>query len=757
MPVTFNKQISFSAKPESRLDEYDFDGGLVTDKHEIDLQSNQSPNMANVLFNTTKSVKTRNGSLRYNTTPVGIASDTTNFGASTGSLAVTTLSTWVVQTFIPSGAIKTIQVNLSLAMNTAGKEQQGRLELWSTATGAPSTLLTTVAKSQIKLISGTSETTYSFIIRTPIALAASTTYAIVFKPFVPGNGTTVNRINVHHTGNAYANGQVYTTSTAGSSWSADSAKDLKFTVYSGGDTPCTGMYRFYGPGGVQQLIAKFGTSLYRGDDAAKTLTAITPGASTTFASANYTDWATVNDDTLLVCDGLNFIQKYRGSTNANYSTGTITVTTNSRTVTGSGTSWGTTTNAEANEYIKLPDNKWYKITAVNGNTDLTIETAYKPATTAGATYIISAWGEVQGKLDTTTINSALVRPTPSFMALYEGRLWTLEGNDLRFSNINFTTNEEHFNDFDTPNKAGHIVIDPGKGDLGTGLYALGNSLYIFQKHAIWRLYGNSPANFEVRNVTNEIGMISKKTLVEWNDVLIFQSDGGVYMFDGSNLKNISDKVVNKLIATWADKDTPFGVLWDNKYIISYTPSSNTFNSEAICYDLNSGMWSRFTGVYPGVWGAWTGGTDKGEVYFGSSNQGSIYKWDISGNDDGYEIEMFYDTPSIGFAKNANQKTLKKVYIQQLEQKDYSMTVTMYGDIVTPTVSTIDLSPNTESNWDTMQWDSGTWSGEGRIITSRVAEFQGLAQFFKFRFSHTGYNEPIEVLGLTCTARVRRLI
>lgn len=467
MPVSFAQNIKFRNVPEQRLDEFNFIGGLVTDAHETKLKPEQSPDMANVIFNNTGSVKTRNGYLRYNGTPQGATADQDNSGAVAATTNITGTGTFVAQTFQPSGAISCTQVDVYMAMNTSGQEQYVRLELWTTSGGAPSELL---SQGQILLVSGTSSATYSFRFKEPVALSASTTYAIVIKPFIRGSTQSVNQVNIDRRGSTYANGQIYTSSDSGLNWSA-AGNDLRFIVYGGGNTACTGLLRFYTSTGIQQLIAKFGTSLYRGNDGTGALTALTMGSGISFTSANFIDW-TIANDTLLVVDDDHYIQKYRGSTNANYTTGTITVTNGDATIVGSGTSWATSTNAEVGEYIKLPDNKWYKITTVTDNTHIEIEIDYPGSTLSGQSYTISPWGEIQGQLNTSTANTSLTRPQPKFIENHLNRIWTLDGNDLRFSALDTSITEEHFNDWDTSNNAGEIILPSGAGDSGTGLYSL---------------------------------------------------------------------------------------------------------------------------------------------------------------------------------------------------------------------------------------------------------------------------------------------
>jgi hypothetical protein len=467
---------------------------------------------------------------------------------------------------------------------------------------------------------------------------------------------------------------------------------------------------------------------------------------------------TIANGTLLLVDGSNKIQKYRGSTNSNYTTGTLSVTEDDATVTGSGTSWNTSTNATAGQYIKLPDGKWYKIASISSNTSLEIEVDYQGSTASGQNYTISSWGEVQGDLNSSTIPSGLVTPTGSFIENHQNRIWNLSGNTLRFSALDTSIDGEHFNDWDTPNNAGAIIIPSSKDDTGTGLYSFNGILYIFQRRAIWALVGNAPLNFELRNVSNEIGMTTRKSLVEYDDLLLFLSDLGVYIFDGTNLTNLTDGVINKSINLWASKASVSACLWDNKYLISYTPSGGSSNSEAVFFDLTRKAWGKLEGVYGGVWSNWNGGTDSNQIYFVSSNQGTIYRFDIGGHDDGYEIETRYDTPSLSFTSGINDKALKKFLLQQIALGDWDMTVTQLSDITQGEISgsPINLSTGDSVLWDVAQWDEDSWPSEGTLITTRIAEFQGLAKYFKFRFGQTGYDEGVEILALTTTARERRL-
>ena len=141
MPTTFQQNMRFSGRKEEQIDEFNFIGGMVTDVHETKLEQNQSPNLQNVIFNDTHSVKTRNGYLRYNNDPIGSSSDESNTGASTGTISLANPGDYVAQTFQVGTQVGFVQVEAYLEMETTGEAQYIKAELWSGGTGPSSIML----------------------------------------------------------------------------------------------------------------------------------------------------------------------------------------------------------------------------------------------------------------------------------------------------------------------------------------------------------------------------------------------------------------------------------------------------------------------------------------------------------------------------------------------------------------------------------------------------------------------------------------
>lgn len=78
---------------------------------------------------------------------------------------------------------------------------------------------------------------------------------------------------------------------------------------------------------------------------------------------------------------------------ADYSTGTVSVSNNGTTVTGSGTVWTPTTNTgNESRWIQISeskgDNMWYQVASVESNTSITLYQPYQGITVSGGSYTL---------------------------------------------------------------------------------------------------------------------------------------------------------------------------------------------------------------------------------------------------------------------------------------------------------------------------------------------------------------------------------
>jgi hypothetical protein len=113
---------------------------------------------------------------------------------------------------------------------------------------------------------------------------------------------------------------------------------------------------------------------------------------------------------------------------ADYSTGTVSVSNGSTTVTGSGTSWTTTTNAQnESRWIQFPqttgDNLWYQVLSVNSATSLTLYQPYQGISVSGGTYVLGQMPILPEDFQDMLVFKALVHYFSSVVDNKDKRAW----------------------------------------------------------------------------------------------------------------------------------------------------------------------------------------------------------------------------------------------------------------------------------------------------------------------------------------------
>lgn len=159
-----------------------------------------------------------------------------------------------------------------------------------------------------------------------------------------------------------------------------------------------------------------------------------------------------------------------------YGTGTVTVTNNSTTVTGVGTGFVAAGLAAGDVFTVIGPNYSGVIKSVDSATQLTLLDPWPYPTEAGTLYVAS--GSVSGEFTNLT-----PRPgsAPTYLAAAGGRLLVGQADTLWLSTFDDHGNAA-YTKFDTDNF--HRLPE---GTVITGLYALGDLVYIFTNAGIYAL------------------------------------------------------------------------------------------------------------------------------------------------------------------------------------------------------------------------------------------------------------------------------
>jgi hypothetical protein len=163
---------------------------------------------------------------------------------------------------------------------------------------------------------------------------------------------------------------------------------------------------------------------------------------------------------------------YAGSRKAaNYTTGTLSTTLGSKTVTGAGTLWAA--NADAGMFLKIGTERYYVIASVDSDTQVTLTEAYEGSTGGGKAYTLSAL--------------ATAPRTSDYYAVGFDRLISVENDEIHFSRgvspggTGFPpVGNSQWQTFDATDM--HKI--PG-GVRGIGAYFLRDTLYAFTSGGVY--------------------------------------------------------------------------------------------------------------------------------------------------------------------------------------------------------------------------------------------------------------------------------
>ncbi|MBA2722773.1 MAG: hypothetical protein H0U56_07710, partial [Methylibium sp.] len=88
-----------------------------------------------------------------------------------------------------------------------------------------------------------------------------------------------------------------------------------------------------------------------------------------------------------------------------------------------------------------------------------------------------------------------------------------------------------------------LVIGSNDGDTCIGFGKVGRDLAVFKRRSIWLISGQTISSLTVQRASDEIGCVSRDSIVSSRDGVYFLSDRGMMYFDGAQMTNVSDPSV----------------------------------------------------------------------------------------------------------------------------------------------------------------------------------------------------------------------
>ena len=219
---------------------------------------------------------------------------------------------------------------------------------------------------------------------------------------------------------------------------------------------------------------------------------------------------------------------YGGSLKAApYSTGTVSVTNGSTTVTGAGVTWNTL--VDAGMLLQLGNGRVYVVESITDSTHLELSEAYEGATAAGQAYTLHNIYKI------TTADPYVASDT---YAVSTARLLWHDERNVYFSSLRTTAPQENPHTFSPTDY--HTVPD---GARIVGIAAIGQIVLVFTTAGIWRLTGiaynivdaatgDPQHSFEL--LSKDYILVSPAAIAYWEQYLVVPCTDGIYLIDGTS-------------------------------------------------------------------------------------------------------------------------------------------------------------------------------------------------------------------------------
>lgn len=232
-----------------------------------------------------------------------------------------------------------------------------------------------------------------------------------------------------------------------------------------------------------------------------------------------------------------------------------------------------------------------------------------------------------------------------------------------------------------------VDINPGDGDVITGLAKFQNVLVIFKEHSIWQLTFDTSGSTVVSQISASQGCVSHKSVdnVE-NDVFYLSRDGYYVLGNEPNYYNVirSNELSNRINPTIqtissGNLDRAASIFYNFRFYSSIASGGTTYNNKTLTYDRRYLGWSINDHIHANSFTEFIDSSGDRHLYYASDDEAKVYEIETGTyNSNGTAISSYWTSKAF----DAGDFEIYKRWIDitlYFRQILGTITVTIYAD------------------------------------------------------------------------------
>lgn len=373
---------------------------------------------------------------------------------------------------------------------------------------------------------------------------------------------------------------------------------------------------------------------------------------------------------------------------------------------------------------------------------------------AGTDFIVWADGANHAsKYDGTTVtdlNATGAPANPQYVVNFKNALF-FAGHSANPEEIVFTAPYSD-SDFSVANGAGSIAVN----SKITGLYSFRNELYIFCEERIFKLVGNTSADFVLQSVTREIGCLNGFTIQEFAGDLIFLGADGLRTIAGTEkigdveLGTISRQIQERFVGlTNVDEFCSLVIPDKTQYRLFFSNANTTreLTKGIIGVRKQSGYeYADMSGIRPSC-------TDyivsQGEsIILHGEYDGYVYRQEKSDNFDGNNVDAKYRSPDLTMGDAGIRKAFQRIIVNYAPEAAVNADLFIRYDYEAASVARPAAYPFSSASifaiYGTSTYGTATYGGQVNPLFRQPIEGSGFSM--AIRVNDRGTSAPYALKG-----------